>query len=518
MKTFDTYFKDLRKTYSTRLLLTAAFAAGVSIAAVMLLGISGWFLTGAAVAGAAGVVVAQGFNYLLPSAAIRFFAIARTVLRYGERYAGHSAALRAMAQLRPALLGRVLAGDPQNTLRLSRGEASSRFIQDVTTLENALVMRSAPYAGGAGILTALVLITLASPLAALVAAIIMGLAMATAQYIHRQQPETETSEAAALGALKDRFFALMPLLPDIRAYDLKAPLITELAKLESHLEAAKTRMFGREALATALLTVLTGICLTGIAFVSLGQPLPHMALALLAGSMGFESLNILTRALALKPLSDQAHGRVAAIFDPAPPTVSADAEPVFQLNGQTFKLDRTLRLRIDGPSGSGKTRVIETLLGLRGEATDHGLFSLCPQDAALLTGTIRENLLMAVSDETLKGLDRVKQEIMLLEALETACLKYRVTAMPKGLDTWIGDGGVTLSGGERKRLALARSLLREAPVLILDEPTEGLDLTTEAHVVTNLSRRLAARPQGLILISHREGPRGLADQVVTLRG
>ena len=131
---FDDYFKKLIERFSTRLLLTALFAAGVSVSAVMLLGISGWFLTGAAVAGAAGVLAAQGFNYLLPSAAIRFFAIARTVLRYGERYTGHSAALRAMAELRPALLGRVLAGDPQTTLRLSRGEASCRFIQDVNTL------------------------------------------------------------------------------------------------------------------------------------------------------------------------------------------------------------------------------------------------------------------------------------------------------------------------------------------------------------------------------------------------
>ena len=125
MKSFDMFFKNLLETYGTRLFLTGIFAAGVSVSAVMLLGISGWFLTGAAVAGAAGVIAAQGFNYLLPSAAIRFFAIARTVLRYGERYTGHSAALRAMADLRPALLERVISAEPQKTLQLSRGEASS---------------------------------------------------------------------------------------------------------------------------------------------------------------------------------------------------------------------------------------------------------------------------------------------------------------------------------------------------------------------------------------------------------
>ncbi|MFT4076402.1 MAG: ATP-binding cassette domain-containing protein [Asticcacaulis sp.] len=511
---FDTYFKKLIDRFGTRLFLTALFAAGVSVSAVLLLGISGWFLTGAAVAGAAGIVAAQGFNYLLPSAAIRFFAIARTVLRYGERYAGHSAALRAMAELRPALLGRVLAGDPRRSLGLSRGEASSRFIQDVTTLENALVMRSAPWAGGAGLLTALLLITLASPWAALAAAIVMGVTFWAARHIHGR-PEADASEGEALGALKDRFFALMPVLPDIRAYDLSAPLLAELEAREAALLAAKTRTFGKEAMVNALLTVLTGIGLAVIAFTGLDRPLPLMALALLAGSMGFESLNILTRALAQKALSDQARVRVAAIFDhPAAP--ASEAQTFFRLNGQSYPLDRALRLRIDGPSGSGKTRAIEALTGLRDQGGAPDLFALCPQDAAVLTGTIRENLLMAVSDERLKGLDRAAQEAMMWEALQLACLKDRVAALPRTLDTWIGDGGVTLSGGERKRLTLARALLREAPVLILDEPTEGLDLATEAHVVTNLARRLNEKPQGLILISHREAPRVLAAQVIRL--
>ena len=520
--TFASFFKTLKTTYGSRLFLTAVFAVGVSVSAVSLLGISGWFLTGAAVAGAGGVLLAQSFNYLLPSAAIRFFAIARTVLRYGERYTGHSAALRAMADLRPALLERMIHARPEATLRLSRGEASSRFIQDVSALENALVMQSAPVAGIAGMVTALILTALAGLWPAVTLMAFMATALAGSVWIHRRVSDNSASEQAAMGAVKARFFALMSLLPDIRAYDLHKPLLAGLETLETSLVAARTRVIGKDTMSNALTVSLTGLALAGVAMAALGQPLAHMALAILAASMGFESLGILIKAVAQKDGFEQAQSRVADIYDQ--PQVSARLmfeTPAFSFKGEMVTLDSALRLRIDGPSGSGKTRLIEALMelqkveGVEVQAS-RDQFSLCPQDAGLITGTIRDNLLMAFSDEDLKDLSQAAREVAMFGALETARLSARVKALPKGLDTWVGDGGVTLSGGERKRLALARSLLREAPILILDEPTEGLDLTTEARVVENLAKRLSDKRQGLILISHREGPRILADRILSI--
>ncbi|ESQ86380.1 hypothetical protein AEAC466_04040 [Asticcacaulis sp. AC466] len=508
---FASFLKALKDHFGTRLFLTAVFAAGVSVSAVSLLGISGWFLTGAAVAGAAGPIAAQAFNYLLPSAAIRFFAIARTVLRYGERYMGHDAALRAMAELRPALLERVFKANPEKTLRISRGDASSRFIQDVTTLETALVMRSAPAAGISGVVAALVLTAFACLWAALALAGFIGLALLAGWYIHRRLPEdTALSEQAAMGELKARFYSLMTVLPDIRTYDLQQPLLAELQVLEAQLLSSRTRVVSKDAITGAITTLLTGLCLATVAVASMHAALPLMALALLASSMGFESMGILLRALGQTAGFREAEHRVAAIYDQSQVIIRrTEADPVFTYGNHTYGLTG-LRLRIAGPSGCGKTRLAEALMGLRsldGFATNAGrdLFSLCPQDATPLTGTLRENLSMAGGSET-----------EMWNALEIAQLKNRVSAMPKGLDTWIGDGGVTLSGGERKRLALARSLLRPAPVLILDESTEGLDLSTEAEVVARLERHLADENRSLILISHRQAPHGLANQVLDL--
>ena len=101
-------------------------------------------------------------------------------------------------------------------------------------------------------------------------------------------------------------------------------------------------------------------------------------------------------------------------------------------------------------------------------------------------------------------------------ALEEACLADRIRAAPEGLATYVGDDGERLSGGERRRLALARAYLRDAPWLLLDEPTEGLDPATEAEVVARLDARLKRTGKGLILVSHRPAPVAICPKVVRM--
>ncbi len=509
---FYQFYNQLQKNFKSKLWLTLAFAAGVGASAVALLGLSGWFLTAAAMAGAAGPIAAQAFNYLLPSALIRFFAIARTACRYGERYLGHSAALRAMAQLRPALFERLLSAPPAAALSLSRGEASSRFIQDIGAIETSLVAQSTPIGAGGGVIVAIGLAAWASGWSAIILLLFLFAATAAGLWLNRR-PQDATSEQAAMGALKARFFEVMNVLPDIRTYDLQAPLLAEFAALETDLKTAKLSDFHSDAIAQAVALALSGLCLISLAAINIDGNLADLALALLATTAGFESLGPLIRAIGQQKGFAAARHRVAEVFDlqaePAEPE-----PPQFSYDGRTFPLDRALRLRLDGPSGSGKTQLVESLLGLRGgPAPDHALFAVCPQDAAMLTGTIRDNLTTALDDAALKD---PALNTRLLAALDDAALKDRVLALPKGLDTWIGDGGVTLSGGERKRLALARAYLRDAPVLVLDEPTEGLDSATEAFVVSRLEQRLRHKNQGLILVSHREAPRRLASEVLAI--
>lgn len=486
MSDFAAISRDVTRRFSGRLWLAAACAAGVSVSAVALLGLSGWFLTAAALAGAAGPIAVAAFNYLLPSAAIRAFAISRTLLRYGERYLGHSAALRAMARLRPAVFRRIVAS---RAVTLVRGDASARLIQDAATLENALVLQSAPAAGIAGMATALALATFAGPGPASILAAFMALSLAAGFRLrHSGAGGGNPSEAAAMSTLKARAHDIMAVLPDVTAYGLRDRLLAELRGLEADLHRARTEVTNRDAQVTAVHLVLTGLGLAAMALAGVRAGPAAMALGLLSASMGFDSLSLILKALGHAGTARAARARLADLYDRPPPApVTAPTFP--------FVLDADLRLLIAGPSGCGKTRLAEAL-----RAANPALFSLSPQDAAFLTGTIRENLAMARSDAS---------DDAMAEALGDA-------GLTKGLDTWIGDGGVTLSGGERKRLGLARALLRPAAILILDEPTEGLDLASEASVVANLAARLRRDGRGLILISHRQAPRSLTDRVLTL--
>ena len=140
-----------RRTEFRRLALAALFAGLVAGASVVLLGLSGWFITAAAVAGAAGPAVAQAFNYMLPSAGIRLLAIVRTGARYGERLASHGAALGALARIRPALFRAIAATPVAQALALGRGEATARLIGDVDAVEMRFVRLSAPWGVAAGL-------------------------------------------------------------------------------------------------------------------------------------------------------------------------------------------------------------------------------------------------------------------------------------------------------------------------------------------------------------------------------
>lgn len=504
----------------------AALAAGVG--GLALLGISGWFLTGAALAGASGAVAA--FNYLVPSAAIRGLAVVRTAARYGERLWSHEAALHALAGLRTTLFTRLAHADGRSAPDFSGGDASARLIGDIAALEDLVVRRPGIPAALGTALVGLAIVLLAGWQAALLLLVVLALVLAVlVQLPPRLSAAPAAEAAAAVSGLRRMLVDYAAARSEIITYGL-ADRVTSLLCAEADiLDAAQRRLTRIEAASSGLLILGSAVAAAATLLASTAAP-PLTAVAVLAATASIEAVAAIARSSAREAAVVEGTARLRSLLAlpaPAPAAAaaaaivqSAKAVPSITLGAVCFAPGS--RIALIGASGSGKTQIIEALAGLR--APFHSLalggtplaalsadairahIALAPQEPMLIAGTVADNLRLARG-----GIDTAVME----EALRTAQLWPRIARMPQGLDTVLGEDGGVLSGGERKRLSIARALLAERAWLLLDEPSEGLDSATEAALVTALEAWIAARGTGLIVASHRPRPLALASEHVS---
>lgn len=521
--------------------IAGLLAATVTLAAVLLLGLSGWFITGAALAGLGGAAMVQMFNYLLPSAGIRLLAIIRTASRYGERYYGHGAMLRSLARLRAHLFDQILT--VRDVRAVSAGDAVTRLVQDIGALEDDLVRRPAISAALAGGAVGVGMAWLAHPAAsagllALLAGILWWARWATPRFLGVPAAEWAAAQARLKAMMLDHAAAA----PEILAYDLAGAMTRNLEAQAAQMDDARRRLARGEAWIDGGLSLGSGLAMA-VMLIWSAAPLPITVLAVLAAMGAVEALGGYVRAIARGAVVAEAKTRLAEMRGEAGQGdgkdsgadghggmgsgALADGRPRL---GWTMGAGRAIvsvgeRVAIVGASGSGKTHFLERLAGIRPVTADDGLylddqnivdlplamvravFALSPQDAQMLSGTIGDNLRVARA-----GL----QDEQMWDALRICCLDDDVRAMPHGLNQWVGDGGARLSGGQRKRLSLARAILASRPWLLLDEPSEGLDRDTERRLMMNLDQWLLQSGTGLLVVSHRPALLALADRRFSL--
>jgi ATP-binding cassette subfamily C protein CydC len=527
--------------------ILAAIAVGVvaTLANIGLMATSGWFITAMGLAGAVGGTM----NYFTPAAIIRALAILRTGGRYVDRLVGHEATLRLLAELRVHIFRRLVPLVPGAVDDLRSGDLAARLGADIDRLELALLRIIAPTAVALASVAAVVLfVAYVAPALAgwiggclLVALVVPALAAAAG----RSAADALTQRSAALrDQLVGDIEGLAPLLLTGAATAHAEALDARMTRmLAAETRAARIGVLGQIGITTAGDLTQVAVLLAALPLVASGALAgPELTLVLLAALATFEALAPLPEAFASFGATLTAARRVFALLDTRP-IVTDPARPAapngFGLTLTDVSLtypggDRPAlaplsltipagaRLAIVGASGTGKSSLAELLVRFRDPSaggirlggidlrqldreTLRRNILLVPQRPHIMTATLAENLRLGAPDAG---------DAALADALALAQLTAFVAALPQGLDTPLGRAGARISGGEARRVALARALLVDAPILILDEPTEGLDGDTERRLLDALFARTAGRT--LIILTHRPATLGRVDSVIRL--
>lgn len=504
-----------------------------------LLALSGWFITATGLAGLAGTAL----DIYRPGAGIRFFAITRAVGRYGERLVTHEAVLRLLADLRVRVFRRLMGATMLQLRTLRTGDTLTRLTADVDRLDQFYLRVLAPSAVAVlGLIVVTAVLTLIAPRAAVaVAAVLIPVALAGA-ILTGAMARGPGQEILRLGSrLREHVVRTLDGLTELHIYAGTDAAVGHFRALDADYEGAQRRLARLAGLTQTLGNLGSLLTLWLAAFLVI----PLVADGELSGA---EFALVLLSTLALAelltplPLAAQAltQTRAAArrVFTTAPPEhaqttddagpgdgsvslngirqrVEADAAAV--LEDLSLALNPGDHVAISGASGSGKSTLLALAAGIRSPEQGRVLLggvdvaaltpeavgqraAWLPQESIVFNDTVAGNLLLADPDAA---------EQRLWDALGAVAMASTVAAFSDGLGTLVGAGGRALSGGEARRLCLARTLLQPSPILLLDEPTRGLDRETAVRVLNGILHYAGDRT--ILMVTHE--PQILPDGV-----
>ena len=542
----------LFRPYSGWLLAGIALSFATLMANVALMALSGWFITAMAIAGAAGA----SMNYFTPAALIRAAALVRTAGRYAERLVTHEATFRLLAQLRVWFYRKLEPLAPAGLEDLRSGDLLSRIRADIDTLDHVYLRLLVPVAVAA--LAAAVFIAVLwhyRPALALVEAGLLLVAGVGVPWLvnrlGRRAGQQKVETAAQLRAALVTDIQGMGELLVYGAGETHAGRVQALSRRLARQQQALNGLHGvsQGALLLCASLAMWGMLLLAVPMVAAQQlAAPDLAMLALFALASFEAVAPLPLALQTLGEALAAARRIFSLADRRPPVREPDAPltmpsaPGFSFRRVGFRYRADLpavlddvslelppgrRLAVVGPTGCGKSTLTGLLLRFREPTSGSILLNGRPlhdysgdalreqvavlsQQTHLFNASIRDNLRLAWPDAPQDALEAVCRTVLIHDFIR---------AQPHGYDTVTGETGVRLSGGQARRVAIARALLKPAPVLILDEPTEGIDPGTARQMMLNILEHVERRGQSLLLITHQlQGLERMDDILVMAQG
>jgi ATP-binding cassette, subfamily C, bacterial CydC len=528
--------------------------------------LAGALSTGCAVAllGTSGFLLARASlhpNILAISVAVvavRGLSVGRGVFRYVERLASHDAAFRVLADVRVRVYRQLARLAPAGLRDFRSGDLLARLVSDVDAIQDLFIRGLAPPLTaalvGAGAAAAVALILAPAGLVLAAGLLVAGLAVSWLAAARAGQAARRT--APARGELTARVTDLLAGAADLHAAGAQDAALAAADAADHELTRLARRTAAGAALGSGLSQAVAGLTLWGVLLLGVaavgGGTLTRVPLAVLTltALAAFEAVTALPAAAIQLGQARASAARVVAVLDAPDPV----AEPVtprplpagplrvslrgaqvryqpggpLAIDGVDLDLAAGRRVALLGPSGSGKSTVAAVLLRfvdltggtciLGGTGTLGGadlasyapaevrtVISGCTEDPHLFDTTIADNIRLARPGASQPDLD---------EAATRARLLTWIRSLPRGWDTMVGPGGTAVSGGERQRIALARALLADPPLLILDEPAAHLDPGNRRALTADLLAATAGR--ATLLITHDLDGLDQVDEIVVL--
>lgn len=536
----------LYKRHKWLLTLGVVLAIVTLLASIGLLTLSGWFLSASAVVGVAGL---YSFNYMLPAAGVRGAAITRTAGRYFERLVSHDATFRVLSHLRVATFSKLLPLSPAGLARFRQGDLLNRVVADVDTLDHLYLRVISPLVGA---LVVIIVVTLGLGVLDVTLALTLGGIMLLTLCLlpplfYRLGKPTGEKLTSLRGQYRQHLTSWLQGQAELTIFGASQRYREQMENTELSWHDAQRRQSELTALSQAVMLLISGFAVIAMLWLAAGgvggntQPGALIALFVFCALAAFEALAPVTGAFQHLGQVIASARRITEITD-CPPEVTfpagestVPAQMDLRLNAVSFTYPQQVqsalnavslnvtagqRVAILGRTGCGKSTLLQLLtrawdpqqgeillngqpLASFSEAALRAIISVVPQRVHLFSATLRDNLLLASPAATDEALATVLTQVGLEKLL-----------VDDGLNSWLGEGGRQLSGGELRRLAIARALLHDAPLFLLDEPTEGLDATTESQILDLLSD--VTKGKTVLMVTHRLRGLSQCDQIIVM--
>lgn len=523
-------------------------AAGVvgtlaALFAIALSGLSGWLILRAS--------EQPPILYLLTAiVGVRFFGIGRAVLRYCERLLVHETVFASLTILRGTLWESLSHRALSLRRLLQGGNVLGAIIDDVDTVRDLLprvvlppVTALAVAAAAAG--TSAWILPAALP--AVLAAAVASLAVAPAAALVADRRSAATEQRLRSGVLR-RIAAALDARAELHANGAALPVLADIRALDRAATRAAQRSAWAEGLGTAVTVAACGAGALATAAVAAPQVLagsvaaPTVAVVVLLQLALVEPYAAMTTAVRQFPALRAVLRRIgeSGVLSPGGPDANVPARPGARhgdrpglelaglsaawpgggtvFSGLSAVAEPGRWLAVTGPSGAGKSTLLAVALGFLpasgGAIAVTGAAAWCPQEAHLFDSTVRGNLLLGRQGQPAADGAGAAQDMQ--DALAAVGLAPLLARLENGLDTRIGPGGAFLSGGERQRLAVARTLMTQAEVILLDEPTAHLDAESGRELMADLRAGLSSRT--VVLVTHNPADISPQDAILALGG